>query len=275
MLVATPSTRGLGQRAVQPAQRRRPVGAVRDHLGQHRVVVAADDACRSTSAGVDPHAGTRAARAARAPGRRWAGTRAAGILRVDPGLDRVPASAAMSSWRNGSFSPAATRSCRSTRSSPVTISVTGCSTCSRVFISMKKNSSGRSADDDELDRARAGVVDAARGVARPPRPIARPRRPAVEQRRRRLLDDLLVAPLQAALALAEVHDVAVRVGEHLDLDVPRARDTNRSRSSVSSPNAARGLPAGAGDARRAGPAGSCTTRMPLPPPPADGLTSTG
>jgi hypothetical protein len=32
---------------------------------------------------------------------------------------------------------AATRSCHSTRSSPVMASVTGCSTCSRVFISMK------------------------------------------------------------------------------------------------------------------------------------------
>ncbi len=35
------------------------------------------------------------------------------------------------------LSPEATRSCHSTRSTPVTISVTPCSTCSRVFISMK------------------------------------------------------------------------------------------------------------------------------------------
>jgi hypothetical protein len=33
----------------------------------------------------------------------------------------------------------ATRNCHSTRSSPVMASVTGCSTCRRVFISMKKN----------------------------------------------------------------------------------------------------------------------------------------
>ena len=72
--------------------------------------------------------------------------------------------------------------------------------------------------DDELDRARAGVVDAAGGVARG-RADAGPGR-GVQQRRRRLLDDLLVAALQAALALAEVDDVAVAVGEHLDLDVP-------------------------------------------------------
>ena len=37
----------------------------------------------------------------------------------------------------GSASPLATRSCHSTRSRPVIISVTGCSTCRRVFISMK------------------------------------------------------------------------------------------------------------------------------------------
>ena len=56
----------------------------------------------------------------------------------------------------------------------------------------------------------------------------------VEQRRRRLLDDLLVAALQAALALAEMDHVAVRVGEHLHLDVA-GRSTKRSRNSVSSP----------------------------------------
>ncbi len=46
----------------------------------------------------------------------------------------------MSRWRNGSFSPAAMRICFCTMSMPVTISVTGCSTWMRVFISMKKNS---------------------------------------------------------------------------------------------------------------------------------------
>jgi hypothetical protein len=37
--------------------------------------------------------------------------------------------------------PAATRICSCTMSMPVVISVTGCSTWIRVFISMKKNSS--------------------------------------------------------------------------------------------------------------------------------------
>ena len=51
-------------------------------------------------------------------------------------------------------------------------------------------------------------------------------------------------------------------------------NTNRSRNSVSSPNAdaasRRALTSAAGSS-----AASCTTRMPLPPPPADGLTRTG
>ena len=44
----------------------------------------------------------------------------------------------------GSGLPSATASCQATRSWPVMASVTGCSTCNRVFISMKKNSSPQS-----------------------------------------------------------------------------------------------------------------------------------
>ena len=44
----------------------------------------------------------------------------------------------------------------------------------------------------------------------------------VEKHRRRALDDLLVAPLHGAVALVQVHEVAVRVAEDLHLDVPRA-----------------------------------------------------
>ena len=45
-----------------------------------------------------------------------------------------------------------------------------------------------------------------------------------ERGRRRLLDQLLVAPLDRALALAEGEHAALAVSEHLDLDVPRRRD---------------------------------------------------
>ena len=47
---------------------------------------------------------------------------------------------AIAGARRDISSPAAIRSCSATRSMPRTISVTGCSTCSRVFISRKKNS---------------------------------------------------------------------------------------------------------------------------------------
>ena len=43
-------------------------------------------------------------------------------------------------------------------------------------------------------------------------------------RSRRLLDDLLVAPLQRAVALEEVNGVAMGVAEHLHLDVARRAD---------------------------------------------------
>ena len=103
-------------------------------------------------------------------------------------------------------------------STPVTASVTQCSTCTRVFISRKKYSPSW---QQALDRARAAVVDGARGVDGDlADPLAQL---LVDQRRRRLLDQLLVAALDRAVALAEVHDVAVAVGQHLDLDVARVR----------------------------------------------------
>ena len=45
-----------------------------------------------------------------------------------------------------------------------------------------------------------------------------------DEGRRRLFDDLLVAALDGTFALIEVHHVAVRVAQHLDLDVARLLD---------------------------------------------------
>src|SRR6185312_16063418 len=70
---------------------------------------------------------------------------------------------------------------------------------------------------DELDRARRVVADRFR--ERDGLRSHRRARLLVEQRRRRLLDHLLIAPLDRALALAEVDDIAVLVAEHLDFDV--------------------------------------------------------
>ena len=95
--------------------------------------------------------------------------------------------------------------------------------------------------DDELHSAGADVVDAAGGVAgRGPDPRARL---GVKQRRRRLLDDLLVAPLQAALTLTEMHHVAVRVGKHLHLDMPGPQHKSLQKQGVVTERRG-GLPSG-------------------------------
>ena len=76
--------------------------------------------------------------------------------------------------------------------------------------------------DDELDRAGVDVVDRARGQHRGlAHAFAQLRG---QERGGRLLQHLLVAALGRALALVEVDDVAVRIAEHLDLDVPRRFD---------------------------------------------------
>ena len=119
-----------------------------------------------------------------------------------------------------SFSPAATFSISSTRSSPVTSSVTG-------MLDLKPRVHLEEIEiavlvDDELDGAGGVVAD---GLGQ--RDGLRPHRLAglgVEERARRLLDHLLVAPLDRAFALAEMDDVAVLVAEHLDLDMARLLD---------------------------------------------------
>ena len=122
-----------------------------------------------------------------------------------------------SSWRSDSGSPAATRICSRTRSTPVTSSVTVCSTWMRVFISRKKYSPSGARGGPRSSRP-SGSRGARRVDGDLPDPLAQLGR---DRRRGRLLDELLVAALDRAVALAEVDDVAVGVGEDLHLDVAR------------------------------------------------------
>ena len=96
---------------------------------------------------------------------------------------------------------------------------------------------------EELDRA--GV-----DVARLARERDRLRAEALAQLRRDgggggLLDDLLVAALERALALAEVDDVAVRVADHLHLDVAGAGEEALDEHAVAA-EARQRLPPGRG-----------------------------
>ena len=76
--------------------------------------------------------------------------------------------------------------------------------------------------DEELERAGVAVADVpARALGCVLHRLAAL---GVERGRRRLLDQLLVSALDRALALAAGQHAAVRVAEHLDLDVARGRD---------------------------------------------------
>ena len=74
---------------------------------------------------------------------------------------------------------------------------------------------------DELDRAGAHVAD--RLCARDRGTSHRAAMLRSHERRRRLLQHFLVSSLHRAIALEQVDRVAVRIGEHLDLDVARRR----------------------------------------------------
>ena len=75
-------------------------------------------------------------------------------------------------------------------------------------------------EDEELDGAGVHVADGARRRHRGGAQLGAPL--GSDDRRRALLDDLLVAALDRALALEEVHHGAVGVAEDLHLDVPGA-----------------------------------------------------
>jgi hypothetical protein len=91
--------------------------------------------------------------------------------------------------------------------------------------------------------------------------------------RGRFFHQLLVAALERAIALAQVDDVPVRIGQDLDLDVPRPVD-QFFQVDIAVPEsrfgfAARGwISSGISSMLR-------TSRMPLPPPPAVALISRG
>ena len=149
-------------------------------------------------------------------------------------------------------------------------SVTGCSTCSRVLTSRKEIDAVGA--DQELDRAGAVVAGLrADGLGRGVDALALL---VGEERRGRLLDQLLVAPLQRAVAGADDDDVAVRVGEHLRLDVARLVEELLDEALAAAERRRRPRARRSRTARRSPPSSRATFR-PRPPPPKAALMAIG
>ena len=154
---------------------------------------------------------------------------------------------------------------------PVTTSVTVCSTWMRGLTSMKKNSFAFDVEQ-EFDRAGVAVAD------RPAQPRGRVADAAPAARRqvdaRRDLDHLLVPALHRAVALPQVHEVAVRVAEDLHFDVLGRGDVALEED-FGPAERRRRLRAAPLRAWCASSSALRTTRMPRPPPPKLALMISG
>ena len=172
---------------------------------------------------------------------------------------------------SASVPPAAMCSCSLTMSTPVVASVTGCSTCNRVLTS--RNDSSRSLGCvQELHRPGVDVPggpDQFGGVRAQQLLLL-----GVQRGRGGLLDDLLVAPLHAAVPDAQRPHGALGVGDDLNLDVPAAAD-RPLQEDRRVPGRLRRLGAGALERLVQLRQATRTSRMPRPPPPAVALTISG
>ena len=189
-----------------------------DHLREHRVVVAAD---RHPHRQAGIHPDLWAGRFQQAEHRPAGGQEAGrGVLGVDAGLDRVP------THRDVVLAHMQLLPRRNT-DLPLDEVPTGDQFGDRMFDLKsgvhlhEEELIGLVGGHDELDGAGTHVVDAAGGVARGGADACAGGR--VQQRRRSLLDHLLMPALQTALTFAEMQHRAVAVSQHLHLDVPRAQ----------------------------------------------------
>ena len=150
----------------------------------------------------------------------------------------------------GSVPPEATRSWSSTRSRPVTISVTGCSTWRRVFISMNQKPSGRRAPEPSTMNSTVPALRSRRPCAAcTAASVIASRTSARHAGGGRFLDHLLVAALQRAVALEEVDVVARGCRRRPAPRCGAGASTNFSTSTRSSPKRAMASRAGGGERR--------------------------
>ena len=272
MLVPTPRTAVAASASSQPVQGLGPVRPPGDHLGQHRVVVGADhgalgdrpESTRTRGCRGSRRASTRppVGQEARAPGprRRPAPRSRARSARRRPG-------------RSGSGSPGGDPQLQLDQVEP------GDHLGDRVLdlqpgVHLQEEELLRPvAGDDELDGARAGV-------AAGPRDGARPRRPSPPAWRGRRAAATAPPRRSSGAGAAAEHSRSPRwmtapwVSARTWISMCRgALDEALDQQGVVAERAARLAP-GRGELRGQR-RGSRTTRMPLPPPPAEGLTSTG
>jgi hypothetical protein len=203
------------ERLREASQRGRPIVAVDDQLGDHRVVERRD-LIALAHAGVHAHRGAfrRRAQMDEATDRRQ--EPALGILGVDPRLDRMAADC-----------ECVLRERQSLAGRDAQLPLHQVDAGDHLGHRMLDLQPGVHLHEveravllgDELDGAGADVADRLgrgdRGLAHRTAP------PGRHAGRRRLLQHLLMAALHRAVALEEIDCVAVRIAEHLDLDVPR------------------------------------------------------
>ena len=134
--VVRPRTTVSSSAAVRRASASRAVRAPGDDLREHRVEPAGH-LVPDRDPGVDPDARRRLGQCSVDDPAGRGQEAGLGVLGVEADLDRVARRAGRRAGSNPSGSPAAIRIWSATRSRPVTSSVTGCSTWSRVFISRK------------------------------------------------------------------------------------------------------------------------------------------
>ena len=206
---------GLVERPRQAVQRIRPVVPARDDLGEHRIepatdLVALDDA------GIDPDAlADRPSKALDAPGRGQEPV--LGILGVEADLDRVAVEVDVGLREPQRFAGGDAELVGDQVTARRELGDRVLDLEPRVHLEERERAP---VVQQELAGPGAHVADGAR--QREGRVAHRSAQRGVDRGGGRLLEHLLVTPLDRAVALAEVDAVALGVEQDLDLDVPGA-----------------------------------------------------
>src|SRR5262249_5781325 len=204
----------LAERAQHPPPRRFAVHVVHDELRDHRVVEAAD-LCTLDDARVDAHAGPGGLAVAGDPAR-GGQEPARGVLGVDAALDRVAAQLDLVLRHGDRLARRAQGLLADEVESGALLGDGVLDLDARVHLHEVVVAVRREQPLDRPGGAIAGGTGGLDGDTADARPQL-----IVDRGRGRLLDELLVAALDRAVALAQVDDIAVAVGEDLHLDVAR------------------------------------------------------